>query len=71
MRPDGTTQVVLAGHPLYRFAADTAPGDVSGQGVVGTWYAAVSPSGSAVKSMADTRRDARSGPDATGHSSSR
>ena len=32
-RPDGTTQIVLAGHPLYRFAADTAPGDVMGQDV--------------------------------------
>lgn len=47
-RPDGTTQIVLAGHPLYRFAADTAPGDVNGQGVGGTWYA-VSPSGEAVE----------------------
>ena len=48
-RPDGTTQIVLAGHPLYRFAADTAPGDVSGQDVGGTWYA-VSPAGTTVQS---------------------
>ena len=48
-RPDGTTQIVLAGHPLYRFAADTAPGDVSGQDVGGTWYA-VSPAGATVES---------------------
>jgi len=48
MRPDGTTQVVLAGHPLYRFAADTAPGDVTGQDVGGTWYA-VSPAGETIE----------------------
>jgi predicted lipoprotein with Yx(FWY)xxD motif len=47
-RPDGTTQIVLAGHPLYRFAADTAPGDVTGQDVGGTWYA-VSPAGETVE----------------------
>ena len=47
-RPDGTTQIVLAGHPLYRFAADTAPGDVTGQDVGGTWYA-VSPAGQTVE----------------------
>src|SRR4051812_33567128 len=43
-RPDGSTQIVLAGPPLYRFVADTAPGDVTGQDVGGTWYA-VSPAG--------------------------
>jgi predicted lipoprotein with Yx(FWY)xxD motif len=47
-RPDGSTQIVLAGHPLYRFASDTAPGDVMGQGVAGSWYA-VSPGGEAVE----------------------
>ncbi len=39
-RPDGTTQVTLNGWPLYRFAADKAPGDANGQGVGGAWYAA-------------------------------
>ncbi|MEU8341958.1 Predicted lipoprotein with conserved Yx(FWY)xxD motif [Actinomadura meyerae] len=43
-RPDGTWQVTLGGWPLYRFAKDQAPGDVKGQGVGGTWYAA-SPTG--------------------------
>ena len=38
-RADGSTQIVLAGHPLYRFAADTAPGEVGGQDVGGVWYA--------------------------------
>ena len=41
-RPDGTTQVMYAGLPLYRYAADKKPGDVKGQGVEGTWFAVVS-----------------------------
>lgn len=43
-RPDGKWQVTLAGWPLYRFAKDGSPGDVKGQGLGGTWYAA-SPTG--------------------------
>ncbi|MBN9101782.1 MAG: hypothetical protein J0I49_27340 [Pseudonocardia sp.] len=38
-RPDGAQQLTLNGWPLYRFAEDTAPGDVNGQGVGGTWQA--------------------------------
>jgi predicted lipoprotein with Yx(FWY)xxD motif len=43
-RTDGTEQVTLAGHPLYTFSGDSAPGQTNGQGVDGTWYA-VTPSG--------------------------
>lgn len=39
-RPDGTHQVTYDGWPLYRFAGDTTPGEVNGQGVGGTWFAA-------------------------------
>ncbi|MFB4305392.1 hypothetical protein [Actinomadura sp. GTD37] len=56
-RPDGTWQVTLGGWPLYRFAKDQSPGDVKGQGVGGTWYAA-SPTGkkaAPVKKAADKR----------------
>jgi predicted lipoprotein with Yx(FWY)xxD motif len=38
-RADGTTQVTLAGWPLYRFVDDTTPGDVTGDGVGGNWSA--------------------------------
>ncbi len=38
-RPDGTKQLTIGGWPAYRYAKDTAPGDVRGQGVGGTWYA--------------------------------
>ena len=46
----GTSMVTAGGWPLYTFAKDSAPGDVTGEGVKsfgGTWYA-VSPSGKAV-----------------------
>ena len=50
-RGDGTTQVVLAGHPLYTFAGDKAPGDTSGQGSGGKWFV-LSADGSLVKDAA-------------------
>jgi predicted lipoprotein with Yx(FWY)xxD motif len=53
MRADKSTQVTVAGHPLYYFADDSAAGDVNGQGVTafgGKWYV-VSPSGTAITTM--------------------
>jgi predicted lipoprotein with Yx(FWY)xxD motif len=43
----GITQATYNGHPLYLFAADTAPGQVNGNGINtngGLWYA-LSPAG--------------------------
>lgn len=37
-RSDGSTQATYAGHPLYRYAGDTAPGDVAGEGIQGIWW---------------------------------
>jgi predicted lipoprotein with Yx(FWY)xxD motif len=47
VRRDGGRQLVYNGHPLYSLTADTAPGQVSGQGFQGAWFV-VSPSGRAI-----------------------
>jgi predicted lipoprotein with Yx(FWY)xxD motif len=42
-RSNGTFQVTLNGLPLYRYAGDSAKGDVNGEGIEsfgGTWHAA-------------------------------
>ncbi|MDO8145791.1 MULTISPECIES: hypothetical protein [unclassified Isoptericola] len=44
---DGELQVTLDGRPVYLFANDAAPGEVSGQGVNDVWWV-VAPDGSAV-----------------------
>jgi predicted lipoprotein with Yx(FWY)xxD motif len=38
-RADGAMQVSVNGHPLYTFASDASPGDVTGQGVGDVWFA--------------------------------
>lgn len=43
-RADGTIQLTVGKWPVYRFAKDTKPGDIKGQGVGGTWFA-VKPNG--------------------------
>jgi len=47
-RTDGTTQVTYNNWPLYYFAKDKQPGDVTGQGVTNNWYV-VSTAGDAIK----------------------
>ncbi len=44
----GMRQLTINGQPLYRYSADTAPGDVKGQGIDGTWWV-VDPTGVKVK----------------------
>ena len=39
-RPDGSTQVMYNGMPLYTFVGDTAPGQANGQGLLNLWFAA-------------------------------
>ena len=43
-RRDGTRQATLNGWPLYTFEQDQEPGDLDGQGLMGTWYV-ISPGG--------------------------
>jgi len=50
-RSDGTVQVTYAGHPIYFFSADTAPGQTNGEGVEAfgaEWYV-VSPAGKKIE----------------------
>jgi predicted lipoprotein with Yx(FWY)xxD motif len=37
-RDDGTVQATLNGWPLYYWQNDKAPGDTTGQGVMGVWW---------------------------------
>ena len=43
-RTDHKRQLVYNGHPLYAMSADTRPGELEGQGFLGTWFV-VSPAG--------------------------
>jgi predicted lipoprotein with Yx(FWY)xxD motif len=61
-RKDGTLQVTYAGHPLYTFFEDTAPGDAKGNGSEafgGEWWA-LDQSGSPVEGSAGGEGEAGS-----------
>jgi predicted lipoprotein with Yx(FWY)xxD motif len=53
-RDDGSAQLTVAGHPVYTFAGDSAPGQTNGQGITlnGGLWTAVSPAGDPVQSKA-------------------
>jgi predicted lipoprotein with Yx(FWY)xxD motif len=50
-RADGTQEITYAGHPLYTFAGDTAPGQTTGQGsgAFGAPWWVVTPAGQAIQ----------------------
>jgi predicted lipoprotein with Yx(FWY)xxD motif len=50
-RSDGTKEVTYAGHPLYYYAGDTAPGQTTGQGsaAFGAPWWVVTPGGKALQ----------------------
>ena len=53
-RSDGSHQLTVAGHPLYNFSGDSAPGQPTGQGLTlngGLWTVA-SPAGAPAKNAA-------------------
>jgi predicted lipoprotein with Yx(FWY)xxD motif len=56
-RKDGSSQLTLRGWPLYRYAKDTAAGDVRGQGVGQYWYA-ITPKGAKATSATEPADDA-------------
>lgn len=51
-RKDGSIQVTYNSWPLYYFAKDKKPGDITGQNVGSVWFV-VSPTGDKVESMAE------------------
>jgi predicted lipoprotein with Yx(FWY)xxD motif len=66
-RGNGVLQATYKGHPLYTYAGDSAPGQVKGNGLGGTWHAlrvtsigAVSP-GMVMSSSSPTPSASKSG----------
>lgn len=62
-RSDGILQVLYAGHPLYTYAADGAPGQTTGQGLTqqgGMWWV-VGIDGTPIKTSAAASQTASSG----------
>jgi predicted lipoprotein with Yx(FWY)xxD motif len=55
-RFDGTSQLTVAGHPLYTFSGDSAAGQTKGQGITlnGGLWTVVSPAGTPDKNAAST-----------------
>jgi predicted lipoprotein with Yx(FWY)xxD motif len=55
-RSDGARQLTVAGHPLYTFVGDSAPGQTNGQGIVlnGGLWTATSPAGAPVTKASTT-----------------
>jgi predicted lipoprotein with Yx(FWY)xxD motif len=49
--PDGKKQLTINGMPVYYYAKDKAPGDITGQGVGSVWYL-VAPSGEMITAAA-------------------
>ena len=68
-RSDGTTQATYDGHPLYTYAADTAPGQAKGNGLNasgGVWHemtvsGATPAAGAAAKATASAKATATTG----------
>ncbi|WBB71401.1 hypothetical protein O7602_16705 [Micromonospora sp. WMMD1128] len=63
-RPDGGVQVTIGGWPAYRFAGDTVPGDLNGQGIDNAWFA-FAPDGRAIDSLIATAVVKAAPPDRT------
>jgi predicted lipoprotein with Yx(FWY)xxD motif len=63
-RTGGARQLTIAGHPVYTFAGDSAPGQTNGQGVVldGGLWTVVSPAGAPEASAAGATSQATTGP---------
>ena len=60
----GARQLTIAGHPVYTFAGDSAPGQTNGQGKVafGGLWTVVSPAGAPEANPAGATSQATTGP---------
>jgi predicted lipoprotein with Yx(FWY)xxD motif len=54
-------QVVYAGHPLYMFSHDMAPGDLMGQGFAGNIWHVISPTGQTITAAVPAATPSTSG----------
>jgi predicted lipoprotein with Yx(FWY)xxD motif len=61
-RPDGSEQLVAGKWPLYYYAGDAVPGDVTGQGSGDVWFV-VDPTGTLIKTKPDSSTAAAPGAD--------
>jgi predicted lipoprotein with Yx(FWY)xxD motif len=70
MRSDGTSQAAYNGHPIYTFVGDKAPGQVTGDGLDGTWHvllatgapaAAAAPASSPASAPASSKSSSKAG----------
>jgi predicted lipoprotein with Yx(FWY)xxD motif len=71
-RDDGTTQIAYNGHPLYYYAGDSAPGDITGSGLDqfgAEWYA-VTAAGESAEGDSGSSDDSSSSGDTTSSDSS-
>jgi predicted lipoprotein with Yx(FWY)xxD motif len=68
-RADGQLQLVAGKWPLYRFAGDSQPGDVNGQGSLGKWFV-VRADGSLMKGTASPSASPNTAPSTSPSSSS-
>jgi predicted lipoprotein with Yx(FWY)xxD motif len=64
-RPDGARQLTVAGHPVYTFVGDSAPGQTNGQGINlnGGLWTVVSPADASVANPARPALRHKSPPD--------
>ncbi|CAG4934134.1 unnamed protein product, partial [Acidithrix sp. C25] len=53
--PTKGEQIAYAGHPLYTYSGDTAPGQLNAQGAGGIWFA-ITPTGGPLKAPAVTAK---------------
>jgi predicted lipoprotein with Yx(FWY)xxD motif len=64
IRTGGARQLTIAGHPVYTFAGDSAPGQTNGQGKVldGGLWTVVSPAGAPEANLAGAASQGPTGP---------